>query len=174
MLNYIIGWIIPTLILSILIIGLKEKKDIFKLFTEGVLDGLKTVYNIFPYIMAITIAIGLLKSSGALDILLKPLKPILLKCGIPENIVPLFILRPLSGAASMSVVMEVLKTDGPDSISGKLASVIMGATETTLYTITILFGAVKIKKIRGVLIAGLVADFIAITVAIIIVNLKII
>ena len=172
MLNYFIAWIIPMLILSILVIGLKEKKDIFKLFTEGVLDGLKTVYNIFPYIMAITIAIGLLKSTGTLDILLIPFKPLLLKSGIPEDIVPLFILRPLSGGASMSVVMDILKTSGPDSLSGKLASVIMGATETTLYTITILFGAVKIKKIRGVLIAGLIADFVAIIVSIIIINIR--
>lgn len=172
MLNYIIGWIIPMLILIILVIGLKEKQDIFKLFTEGVLDGLKMVYHIFPYIMAITIAIGLLKSTGALNILLTPLKPILIKCGIPEDIVPLFILRPMSGGASMSVVMEVLEKSGPDSISGKLASIIMGATETTLYTITILFGAIKIKKIRGVLVAGLIADFVAILVAILIVNLK--
>lgn len=174
MLNYFIGWIIPMLILVILVVGLKEKKDIFKLFTEGALDGLKTVYNIFPYIMAITIAIGLLKSTGALEILLTPLKPFFIKCGIPEDIVPLCILRPLSGGASMSVVMDILKTSGPDSISGKLASIIMGATETTLYTITILFGAVKIKKIRGVLIAGLIADFIAIVVAIIIVNLGVV
>lgn len=148
MLNYIIIWIIPMLILVILIIGLKEKKDIFKLFTEGVLDGLKTVYNIFPYIMAITIAIGLLKSTGAIDILLIPLKPFLIKCGIPEDIIPLCILRPLSGGASMSVVMDILKTKGPDSISGKLASIIMGATETTLYTITILFRNCKDKKIK--------------------------
>lgn len=174
MLNYFIGWIIPMLILVILVVGLRERKDIFKLFTEGVIDGLKTVYNIFPYIMAITIAIGLLKSTGALDILLTPLKPLLTRCGIPEDIVPLFILRPLSGGASMSVVMEILKTSGPDSISGKLASIIMGATETTLYTITILFGAVKIKKIRGVLIAGLIADFAAILVAMVIVNTGII
>lgn len=174
MLNYFIGWIIPMLILVILVVGLKEKKDIFKLFTEGALDGLKTVYNIFPYIMAITISIGLLKSTGALEILLTPLKPLLIKCGIPEDIVPLCILRPLSGGASMSVVMDILKTSGPDSISGILSSIIMGATETTLYTITILFGAVKIKKIRGVLIAGLIADFIAIVVAIIIVNLGVV
>ena len=174
MLNYFIGWIIPMLILVILVVGLKEKKDIFKLFTEGALDGLKTVYNIFPYIIAITIAIGLLKCTGALEILLTPLKPFLIKSGIPEDIVPLCILRPLSGGASMSVVMDILKTSGPDSISGILASIIMGATETTLYTITILFGAVKIKKIRGVLIAGLIADFIAIVVAIIIVNLGVV
>lgn len=173
MLNYIIMCIIPFMILFIIIIAAREKKDIFKLFIDGVLDGLKVVYNIFPYILAITISIGLLKSTGALDILLHPIKPILLKLGIPNDIIPLCIMRPLSGGASMSVVMDIFKNCGPDSISGKMASVIMGATETTLYTITILFGAIKIKKMRGVLIAGLVADFVAITTAIILVNLKI-
>lgn len=174
MLNYIIMCIVPLMILFIIVIAAKEKKDIFKLFIEGALDGLKVVYNIFPYILAITIAIGLLKSTGALDVVLYPFKPLLVKFGIPEDIIPLCIMRPLSGGASMSVVMEIFKTSGVDSISGKMASVIMGATETTLYTITILFGAVKIKKIRGVLIAGLIADFIAILTAIIFVNLNII
>lgn len=174
MLNYIIMCIVPLMILFIIVIAAKEKKDIFKLFIEGALDGLKVVYNIFPYILAITISIGLLKSTGALDVILYPFKPILVKFGIPEDIIPLCIMRPLSGGASMSVVMEIFKTSGVDSISGKMASVIMGATETTLYTITILFGAVKIKRIRGVLIAGLIADFIAILTAIIFVNLNII
>ncbi len=174
MLNYIIMCIVPIMILTIIIIATKEKKDIFKLFIEGVLDGLKTVYNIFPYILAITISIGLLKSTGALNILLYPLKPILLKLGIPEDIIPLCIMRPLSGGASMSVVMDIFNTSGPDSVSGKMASIIMGATETTLYTITILFGAIKLKKIRGVLIAGLIADFVAVVTSIILVNLKII
>lgn len=172
MLNYIIMCIIPLMILLIIIVAIKEKKDVFKLFIQGALDGLKTVYNISPYILAITIAIGLLRSTGALDILLYPLKPILVKLNIPEDIIPLCIMRPLSGGASMSVVMDIFKTSGPDSISGKMASVIMGATETTLYTITILFGAVKVKKIRGVLIAGLIADFFAIATAIVLVNIK--
>lgn len=174
MLNYIITSIVPVLILLIILIGIKEKKDIFKLFVEGVLDGLKVIYNIFPYILAITISIGLLKSTGALDILIYPIKPLLSKLNIPSDIIPLCIMRPLSGGASMSVVMDIFNENGPDSTSGKMASIIMGATETTLYTITILFGAVKIKKIRGVLIAGLIADFVAIMSAIILVNVKMI
>ncbi len=169
--NYIIISIIPFFILCIILIGLKEKKDIFKLFVEGALEGLKVVYKIFPFILAITVAIGLLKSTGALNLILNPLRPILTKFGIPDDIVPLCLMRPLSGGASMSVVMDILKTSGPDSVSGKMASVIMGATETTLYTITILFGAVKMKKIRGVLIAGLIADAAAIISAIVLVNI---
>lgn len=169
--DFIIVCIVPLFILIIIFMGLKEKQDIFKLFVEGCLEGLKTVYKIFPFILAITIAIGLLKSTGALNLLLIPLKPILTKFGIPDDIVPLCLMRPLSGGASMSVVMDIFKNSGPDSISGKIASIIMGATETTLYTITILFGAVGLKKIRGVLIAGLIADTVAIITAIILVNI---
>lgn len=170
MLNYFIMSIIPVMILFIILAGLKEKKDIFKLFVDGAMDGLKIVYRIFPFILAITVGIGLLKSTGALKLILSPISPVLEKLGIPSDIVPLCIMRPLSGGASMSIVMDILKTAGPDSISGKMASVIMAATETTVYTITILFGAVGIKKMRGVLIAGLIADFAGIVTAIVLVN----
>lgn len=172
--DFFIVCIVPLFIVLILCIGLKERLDIFKLFVEGALDGLKTVYKIFPFILAITIAIGLLRSTGALELILSPLRPLLIQLGIPENIVPLCFMRPLSGGASMSVVMDIFKTCGPDSISGKMASIIMGSTETTLYTITILFGAVGIKKIRGVLIAGLIADIVAIITSIILVNIGLI
>ena len=91
MLNYIIMCIVPLMMLFIIVIAAKEKKDIFKLFIEGALDGLKVVYNIFPYILAITISIGLLKSTGALDVILYPFKPLLVKFGIPEDIIPLCI-----------------------------------------------------------------------------------
>ena len=169
--DFIIDCIIPIFIFFIIVVGLKEKLDIFKLFIDGCLEGLKTVYKIFPFILAITIIVGLLKTTNTLEIFLIPIKPILIKFGIPDDIIPLTIMRPLSGGASMSVIMEIFKTSGPDSVSGKMASIIMGATETTLYTVTVLFGAVGIKKIRGVLIAGLIADAAAIISAIILVNI---
>jgi spore maturation protein B len=162
------------MIFLIILIGIIEKKDVFKLFIEGVVEGLKVAYKIFPYILSITIAIGLLKSTGAIDIIIYPLQPVLKFLNIPKDIVPLVILRPLSGGASMSLVMDIFKTAGPDSASGKIASIIMGGTETTLYTITVLLGAVGIKKLRGILIAGLIADFVAISVSIILVNVGVI
>lgn len=171
MLNFIINSIIPIFIVVILLIGIKEKKDIFKLFCDGILDGLKVVYKIFPFILSITIAINLLTDTNALNIIILPFSNLLEKLNIPKEIIPLFILRPLSGGASMSLVLDIFKKFGPDSISGKMVSVIMGATETTLYTITILFGAVKIKKIRGVFIAGIFADIVAIVISIILVNI---
>jgi spore maturation protein B len=174
MLNYIINLVVPLMIFLIIVNGLSEKKDVFKLFIDGVINGLKIVYKIFPFILAITIAIGLLKDTGSIDIIIMPINDILIKLGIPTNIIPLCILRPISGGASMSVVMDIFKESGPDSLSGKMASIIMGATETTLYSITILYGSVGIKKLRGTLIAGLIADFVAIVAAVIIVNMGII
>lgn len=171
MIDYITMSTVPVMILLIIIIGVKEKKDVFALFIDGVKEGLKVVLGIFPYIIAILIAIGLFRNSGALDLIIKPITPVLNTLGVPKEIIPLCILRPLSGGASMSLVMDIFKNYGVDSISGKIASIIMGGTETTIYCITILFGAVKIKKLRGVLIAGLIADFVVISTAIIIVKL---
>lgn len=171
MIDYITMSTVPVMILLIIIIGVKEKKDVFALFIDGVKEGLKVVLGIFPYILAILIAIGLFRNSGALDLIIKPITPVLNTLGVPKEIVPLCILRPLSGGASMSLVMDIFKNYGVDSISGKIASIIMGGTETTIYCITILFGTVKIKKLRGVLIAGLIADFVVISTAIIIVKL---
>lgn len=170
MIDYITMSTVPVMILLIIIIGVKEKKDVFALFIDGVKEGLKVVLGIFPYILAILIAIGLFRNSGALDLIIKPITPVLNTLGVPKEIIPLCILRPLSGGASMTLVMDIFKNYGVDSISGKIASIIMGGTETTIYCITILFGAVKIKKLRGVLIAGLIADFVVISTAIIIVN----
>lgn len=174
MLSYLAVSTIPIMIFVIIIAGINEKKDVYALFIEGAIEGLKIVYKIFPFVLGITVAIGLFKNTNALNIMLSPIIPILNKLGVPMDIIPLMAIRPLSGAASTSLVMEIFKNNGPDSISGKIASVIMGGTETTLYTITILFAAAKVKSLRGTLIAGLLADAAAIITAIILVNIGII
>lgn len=174
MLNYLAVSIIPIMIFIIILVGIKEKKDVYALFIEGAIEGLKVVYRIFPYVLGITVAIGLLKNTNALNIILSPIIPILNKLGVPSDIIPLMAFRPLSGAASTSLVIEIFKNSGPDSLSGKIASVIMGGTETTIYTISILFAAAKTKSLRGTLIAGLLADAAGIITAVILVNMGII
>ena len=169
---YVFSAIVPLFILITIIIGLKNKLDILKLFTDGVLEGLRTVLNIFPYILSITIAITLFQDTGVMSFLIKPVKGVLANLGVPESIIPLAIFRPLSGGASMSVVMDIFKRFGPDSIEGKIASVIMGGTETTFYVTTVLFGAAKIKKVRGTIAAAIIADIVAIITAIVLVNLS--
>lgn len=167
---YVFSAIVPLFILITIGAGIKNKLDVLKLFTEGVTEGLKTVLAIFPYILAITIAITLMQDTGFLAFVIKPLSGVLQSLGIPENIVPLAVFRPLSGGASTSVVMDIFKRFGPDSIEGKIASIIMGGTETTFYVITVLFGAAKIKKVRGTIIAAVVADLVAVIVSIVLVN----
>lgn len=170
MINYITALLVPIIILITIVCGLKTKQDVLKLFTEGVIIGLKTVYKIFPYILAIMISITFLRETSAIDFLIKPIKPMLEKLNLPASIIPLAIFRPISGGGATSVVMDIFKTYGPDSTEGKMASIIMGGTETTFYVITILFGAAKITKKRGVLIAALMADIAAIICAILLVN----
>ena len=168
---YVFSAIVPLFILITVVIGLKNKLDVLKLFTEGVMEGLKTVLAIFPYILAITIAITLMQETGVLNFVIKPISGMLQSLGIPENIVPLAIFRPLSGGASTSVVMDIFKRFGTDSVEGKMASIIMGGTETTFYVTTVLFGAAKIKKVRGTILAAVVADLVAVIVSIILVNI---
>lgn len=171
---YVFSAIVPLFILVTIAFGLKNKLDILKLFTDGVLEGLKTTLGIFPYILAITIAITLLQDTGVLAWLIKPIQGILSKLDIPESIIPLALFRPLSGGASMSVVMDVFKRFGPDSTEGKIASIIMGGTETTFYVTTVLFGAAKVKKVRGTIIAAILADAVAVATAIILVNIGVV
>lgn len=171
---YFISIIVPFFIFITLILALKNKLDVLKLFTDGVVDGLKTTLKIFPYIFAITIAISLLEDTGTLNVLMTPFKSLLSKIGVPESILTLAIFRPLSGGASTSVVMDIFRRYGPDSNEGKMASIIMGGTETTFYVTTVLLGAVKIKKVRGILIASLMADAVAIITAIILINIGLI
>ena len=167
---YVFSAIVPAFILITIIFGIKNKLDVLKLFTDGVLEGLKTALSIFPYILAITIVITLLQETGVLSWLIKPIQGMLIKLGIPESVIPLALFRPLSGGASMSVVMDIFKRFGPDSIEGKIASIVMGGTETTFYVTTVLFGAAKVKKVRGTIIAAVIADAVAVITAIILVN----
>lgn len=169
MIEYISVMAIPLMLFVIVITGIIEKKDILSLFVHGAVDGLKVIYRIFPHILAIMVAVSLFRETGAMEIVFKPLNGILKALNIPEDIVTLSILRPISGGASQSVVMDIFKNYGPDSIQGKIASIIMGGTETTFYVITILYGAVGIKKIRGTFAAALIADFAAIALSIFIV-----
>lgn len=174
MLTYFASSIIPIAIIYILFYSIRSKKDAFKLFVEGVGEGLKVVIKIFPYIFAITIAANLINETGAIDILTNPLKGILSICSIPKGVIPLMLLRPLSGSASTSLVLDIIKRYGVDSIEGKLASVIMGGTETTFYVVTVLLGSTGVKKYRGTLIACILSDVMAIIVSVILLNIGII
>lgn len=151
---------IPLIFLIILFFGIFEKKPVFDIFIEGAKEGMQIAVNIFPTLIGLFVAIGVLRSSGILDFIINLIEPITIFLGFPKEIMPLAILRPISGSASIAIGTDIMKTYGVDSKIGLIASTIMGSTETTLYTIAIYSSAVKIKKTRFVLLAALIGDFI--------------
>lgn len=165
--NYISNLAMPLIILIIILYGVKEKNKIFDNFLEGAKEGLEIVLSIFPTLIGLFVAIGALRSSGIIDIITNLLLPILNLIKFPPEIMPLTILRPISGSSSIAVATDIMKNYGVDSQLGMIASTIMGSTETVLYTIAIYTGCVKIKKTRFVLAVALLADFVGIIVSII-------
>ena len=166
--NFLSNLAMPLLILLIVIYGVIEKKEVFDKFIEGAKDGIKIVINIFPTLIGLFLAVGTLRSSGVIDIVINILDPLLKIVNFPTEIMPLALLRPISGSSSIAVATDIMKNFGVDSQIGIMAAVIMGATETTLYTIAVYSSSVKIKKTRFVLIAALTADIVGIITSIIV------
>jgi len=158
LINYISGIAIPTTILIIIVYGLIEKQPVFDVFLDGAKEGLQIVLNIFPTLLGLFLSINVLRQSGVIDAITNIALPLLNLAKIPSEILPLAILRPISGSASMAVATDIMTKYGVDSLIGLISSTIMGSTETTLYTIALYTSAVKIKKTRFVLIAALLAD----------------
>ena len=158
LINYISIIAVPVTILIILLYGVFEKKNVFDIFLKGANDGVKMVIKIFPTLVGLFLAIGALGSSGILDFIIYLVKPILNIAKIPAEIMPLAILRPISGSGSIAVATDLMKKFGVDSLIGLMVGTIMGSTETTLYTIAVYTSSVNIKKIRFVLFAALTAD----------------
>lgn len=156
--NYLSAAAIPIVILIILFYGIKEKQRVFDCFLEGATEGVKIVVNLFPTLIGIFLAVGALRSSGILDFIIDIISPVTNLLKIPSQILPLAMLRPISGSASMGVAVDLMKQYGVDTTLGMITSVIMGSTETTFYTIAIYTACVKVKKIRFVLAAALLAD----------------
>lgn len=160
--KYLSSSAIPIVILLIVVYGLIEKNKVFDTFLEGAKEGTQIVFNIFPTLIGLFVAIGALRSSGVLDLIINFISPVTNFLGIPSEIMPLALIRPISGSASTAVATDIMTNFGVDSKIGLIASTIMGSTETTLYTIAVYTSCVGIKNIRFVLAAALIADIIGI------------
>lgn len=158
--SYISNIAIPATILLIIFYGLIEKQQVFDIFLDGAKEGLQIVVNIFPTLLGLFLSINVLRESGIIDAITNIALPLLNLLKFPPEILPLALLRPISGSASMAVATDIMTKYGVDSLIGLMTSTIMGSTETTLYTIALYTSAVKIKKTRFVLFAALLADFI--------------
>lgn len=152
-------YVIPFFIALIMIIGLVKKVDVFSEFTEGAKENLKAAVSVLPALVALMTAIGMFKASGALDFISTAISPLTSFLGFPEECIPLAIIRPVSGSGALAVFENILTDVSPDSFAGRVASVIIGSTETTFYTIAVYYGITKVKKTRQALPASLAADF---------------
>ena len=160
LINFISNLAMPLIILCIVVYGVIEKNKMFDNFLDGAKEGLEMTLSIFPTLIGLFVAIGALRSSGVLDIITYLLTPILDIIHFPSELMPLAMLRPISGSSSIAVATDIMKNFGVDSQIGTMASTIMGSTETTVYTIAIYSSCVKIKKTRFVLAAALIGDLI--------------
>ena len=148
--NYVSSLAMPSIILIIVVYGIVEKIKIFDVFLEGAKDGIEIVISIFPTLIGLFVAIGALRSSGILDFIISIVSPILNKINFPTEIMPLALIRPISGSSAIAVATDIMKNYGVDSKFGLMSAVIMGSTETTFYTIAVYSASVGIKKTRFV------------------------
>ena len=150
--------LIPLLLLFVSCYALHKKQDVYSLLLLGAQDGLRLLLSIVPALIILLTAVSMLRASGCLDLLTALLTPLCTHLGIPPEVVPLMLIRPISGSAALAVGAELMQAHGPDSLVGRTAAVMLGSTETTFYTLSVYFGACGVKKTRYALPAALLAD----------------
>lgn len=153
-------YLLPLIILMILSIGVIRKVKVYEAFVDGAREGLITVYKIAPYLLTMLFAIDIFRKSGAMEILLRMLTPLADLLKVPRGVLPMIIIKPLSGSGALGVMADTMKHYGVDSMEGKIVAVMMGSTETILYTLSVYFGGIHIKKTRHSLLVALIAHFV--------------
>ena len=159
---------IPLLVLLIVAHGWYKKVKVYEVFTEGAKEGFNVAVRIIPYLVAILVAIGAFRSSGAMDLLTDLLAPLVGWFGMPGEVIPMALMRPLSGSGAIGIVSELINTYGPDSIPARMAAIMEGSTETTFYILAVYFGSVGVTKTRHALPAALTADLAGIIAAVVV------
>jgi spore maturation protein SpmB len=153
-------WILPALMAGFLLFGTLRRVPIYEVFVEGAKEGFQVALRIIPYLVAILVAVGMLRASGALNLLIKALAPITAPLGLPAEALPMALMRPLSGSGAYGILAAIINDPaiGPDSYTGVLVSTLQGSTETTFYVMAVYFGAVQVRRIRHAMAAALTAD----------------
>ena len=159
-------YILPSMILIILTVGIVKKVPIYEEFIEGAKDGFKVSVSIIPYLVAIIVGVAMFRASGGIELITNIFGSLLNKFSVPVDIIPIMITRSLSGSATLGIFSDIANTLGPDSYVTKLAAVMVGSSETTFYVLAVYFGSVGIKKFRYALLTGIIADITGIVLAI--------
>ena len=163
--------ILPFIVLIIVGYGIYKQVAVFDVFLEGIKEGLTMTIQIFPTIIAMIISVNIFLKSNILELVINFLNPLFNFLKFPKEILPLAVLRPISGSSSLIILDNILKTYGADSIIGRVASVIQGSTDTTIYILGLYYGSIGVKKIKYSLLVGLMADISCIIIALIVVNI---
>ncbi len=142
----------------ILIFALVKRVPVFDLFLEGAREGMENTFSIMPALIGLVVCVSMLRSSGTIDMLVSFLSPAAAKIGMPSGVLPLAMLRPISGSGALAVIRDIFEHWGADTFTGRVASVMLGSTETTFYTIAVYYGSVGIKRTGITLLAALAAD----------------
>ncbi|KIL38198.1 spore maturation protein [Gordoniibacillus kamchatkensis] len=158
--SLISAWAIPVIIVFIPLYAAYRKVPVYESFVDGAKDGFDTAIKIIPHLVGMMVAISIFRASGAMELMLGWMRPLLSRIGVPSEVLPLAILRPISGAGSLAFTTDLIRQFGPDSMIGRIASTVQGSTDTTLYVITVYFGAIGIRKASYALKVGLVSDLI--------------
>lgn len=162
------NWMFLAFVVGIPVYGAVKKVNVFDAFINGAKQGFETSVNIIPYLIAMIVAIGMLRASGFFELMGTLLTPLLSKLGMPSELLPLALIRPFSGSAATGMMAEVIHQHGGNSLIAKMAATMMGSTETTFYVIAVYFGAIGIKRTRYAIPAGLLADLTGIIVSVLI------
>ena len=150
--------LVPGLLLVVSCWAMAGKRDVYTLLVTGAAEGLDTAVRILPALVVLLTAVGMLRASGAMDLLTRLMTPLCRVLGIPPETAPLVVIRPISGSGALAVGSELMATYGPDSYIGRVAAVMLGSSETTFYTIAVYFGSAGIHKTRHTIPAALTAD----------------
>jgi spore maturation protein B len=164
-------WAIPVLVAGIPAYALARGVKVYPAFLEGAKEGFQVAVRVIPPLVAVFVALGMLRASGALEAFAAWAAPLTDRLGVPASVLPMVVVRPLSGGAALGVVGDVLRSEGPDGYAGRLVSVMAGSTETTFYVLSVYFGAVGISRFRQALPAGLLADLAGFTASVVAVRL---
>jgi spore maturation protein SpmB len=161
-------WIIPGLMVALLGFGMSRGVRVYEVFVDGAKEGFQVAIRIIPYLVAILVAVGMFRASGAMGLLIQPLGAVTELIGLPAEALPMALLRPLSGSGAYGILASILSdpATGPDTYVGFLVSTFQGSTETTFYVLAVYFGAVNIRRIRHALAAGLTADIAGVAAAV--------
>jgi spore maturation protein B len=161
-------WAIPVMLVGIPLVGIIRNVKVYDVFIEGAKEGFDVAVKIIPFLVGILVAIGMFRGSGAMDLLMAALRPLVSATGFPAELVPLAILRSLTGSGSLAFTTDLIKTHGPDSVIARMAATLYGSSETTFYVLAVYFGAVGVRRTRHAVPAALIGDIVAAVAAVVV------